>query len=82
MVDIPYEKQLKMKQKNLQELLSEYGKLEPIIGMEQPDYYRNKVQVPFQNERKGKVVYGFFKECSHKINILKFVKKAAIYNMP
>ena len=39
-----------------------------VIGMDDsPYYYRNKIQVPFQNERKGKVVYGFFKEYSHKI---------------
>ena len=46
-VDVPYDKQLKKKQQNLQELLGEFGKLEPIIGMDQPDNYRNKVHAVF-----------------------------------
>lgn len=37
------------------------------IGAKNPYNYRNKIQVPFAKDRKGNVVYGFYKENSHKI---------------
>ena len=33
---IPYEKQLKEKEKKVRKLLKDYGKPEPILGMEDP----------------------------------------------
>lgn len=37
------------------------------IGAKSPYNYRNKIQVPFAKDRKGNVVYGFYKENSHEI---------------
>ncbi len=37
------------------------------IGMEEPFWYRNKVQVPFANGPKGELLYGFYREGSHHI---------------
>ena len=37
------------------------------IGAKNPYNYRNKIQVPFTKDRKGNVVYGFYKENSHEI---------------
>lgn len=37
------------------------------IGAKNPYNYRNKIQVPFAKDRKGNVVYGFYKENSHEI---------------
>ena len=66
-VDIPYEKQLKKKQQNLQELLGEFGKLEPIIGMENPDHYRNKVHAVFGLDQKHRPIAGVYEEKTHRV---------------
>ena len=55
---VPYKEQLKKKQKMVNALLSKYGKVEPIIGMENPYYYRNKVHAVFDVERRGKHANG------------------------
>ena len=67
LIDIPYEKQLKMKQKNLNDLLGKYGKMEPIIGMENPDYYRNKVHAVFGLDGKKRQVAGVYEAKTHKV---------------
>ena len=66
-VDIPYEKQLKKKQQNLQGLLGEFGKLEPIIGMENPDHYRNKVHAVFGLDQKHRPIAGVYEEKTHRV---------------
>lgn len=66
-----YEAELKYKTKKVQEQLSKYAGIDievmPTIGMKNPEYYRNKVQVPFGSDRFGKVFYGFYKEGTHNI---------------
>lgn len=66
-VDIPYDKQLKKKQQNLQELLGEFGKLEPIIGMDNPDHYRNKVHAVFGLDQKHRPIAGVYEEKTHRV---------------
>ena len=66
-LDIPYEKQLEMKQKQLDELLKGICKVKPIIGMENPFYYRNKVHAVFTHDRKGNPISGIYQEGSHKV---------------
>ena len=66
-VDIPYDKQLKKKQQNLQELLGEFGKLEPIIGMDHPDNYRNKVHAVFGLDQKHRPIAGVYEEKTHRV---------------
>ncbi|WP_259455691.1 23S rRNA (uracil(1939)-C(5))-methyltransferase RlmD [Bacillus sp. PK3_68] len=68
---ISYEGQLQFKEKQVREVLTRIGKLEdvnvhPVLGMEEPWYYRNKAQVPV-GERNGKLIAGFFKPRSHEI---------------
>ena len=68
---LSYEGQLKFKEKQVREVMARIGKLEdvivhPIIGMEEPTHYRNKVQVPV-GEKDGKLVAGFFKPRTHVI---------------
>ena len=48
---VPYQDQLRKKQKITEGLLKKFGKVEPIIGMEDPYYYRNKVHAAFGRER-------------------------------
>ena len=68
---INYKAQLEYKTKRVKEALTRIGgvkaKVLPCLGMEQPYYYRNKIQMPYGKDRKGNVVYGFFKENSHEI---------------
>ncbi len=49
----------------------------PCLGMKDPYNYRNKIQMPFGRDRKGNVVYGFYRENSHEIIP---VKECAIEN--
>ena len=42
MLALPYEEQLRKKQKKIKKLLGNFGKPQPIIGMENPWHYRNK----------------------------------------
>lgn len=42
-----YEKQLNKKQREVKELLGSFGKVEPVIGMQEPFHYRNKVNATF-----------------------------------
>ena len=55
---IPYEKQLKEKEKEVRKLLKDYGKPEPILGMEDPYYYRNKVHATYKHMRNGDIAVG------------------------
>lgn len=46
-----YELQLKEKQKMVEGLLKKFCKVDQIIGMEKPYYYRNKVHAVFNHDR-------------------------------
>ncbi len=76
-LDKSYEKQLKLKQQQVTALLKPYGKLEGIVGMEDPFYYRHKVHAVFGRDRKGKVIKGVYKEGTH---ILVPVEKCLLEN--
>lgn len=62
-----YGEQLAKKQKQVSILLKKFGKLEPIIGMENPYYYRNKVHSVFDRDRKGNVICGNYEARTHKV---------------
>ncbi|URZ05140.1 23S rRNA (uracil(1939)-C(5))-methyltransferase RlmD [Clostridium felsineum] len=70
---LKYEKQLEFKKNKVTECLRRIAKvdLSPVkinetIGMETPNYYRNKVQLPV-GEVNGEVKIGFYRERSHDI---------------
>jgi 23S rRNA (uracil1939-C5)-methyltransferase len=62
-----YEADLKEKQKTVDALIKPFCKVEQIIGMENPKYYRNKVHVVFDHDRKGNPVSGVYEEGSHNV---------------
>jgi len=64
---IPYEKQLSMKQKEMEKLLGGFAKVYPIIGMEEPMHYRNKVHAVFDRDRKGNIISGVYEKNSHRV---------------
>lgn len=65
LLDLPYEKQLQIKQEQLQKLLKPYGRLESFIGMQKPVHYRHKVHAAFDRDRKGAVISGVYQEGTH-----------------
>lgn len=64
---IAYEQQLKAKQELVQKHLGEFMKPAPIIGMERPYHYRNKVHAVFGHVGKGKTVSGVYEMGTHRI---------------
>ena len=74
--ELSYEAQLEFKNKKVRgnleriggfspELLDEI--MEPICGMAEPFYYRNKAQFPIGTDKEGKIVTGFYAGRTHQI---------------
>ncbi len=68
---LSYEGQLKVKEKQVRDVLKRIGKLEdvkvhPVLGMKEPWRYRNKAQVPI-GEEEGGLIGGFYQQRSHQI---------------
>ena len=66
-INLPYEEQLKKKQKEMEKLLKKFGKVQPIIGMKNPYYYRNKVHAVFGFDKKLGVISGTYQPGTHRI---------------
>lgn len=64
---VEYQQQLKEKQQMISRLLRDNGHCEPIIGMENPYYYRNKVHAVYRHLRSGEIVAGTYQEGSHRV---------------
>lgn len=65
LLDVPYEKQVKKKEKQLQEQLRSFGRLETFIAMENPLHYRHKVKATFGRDQKGNIISGNYREGTH-----------------
>ena len=66
--NLSYERQLQWKQDRCQKLLGSFGKVLPILGMEHPYHYRNKVQAAFAwDKRGGKIISGVYQSGTHRI---------------
>ncbi len=65
--NMSYDRQLKWKQARCEILLKKFGKVEKIIGMENPYHYRNKVQAAFGRTKSGKIISGVYQSGSHRI---------------
>lgn len=74
--ELSYEAQLEFKNRKVRgnleriggfspELLDEV--MEPICGMDEPFYYRNKAQFPIGTDKEGKIVTGFYAGRTHQI---------------
>ena len=64
---ISYKEQLAVKQKKMNKLLKKLANVKPIIGMENPFYYRNKVHAVFDRDRKGNIICGTYEAKTHKV---------------
>ena len=74
--EMNYERQLRFKYDKVKNNLKRIGGfsddlldqvMEPIVGMEEPFYYRNKAQFPFGTNRDGEVITGFYAGRTHDI---------------
>ena len=74
--ELSYEAQLDFKTKKVYGNLERIGGfspefldtvIEPICGMEEPFYYRNKAQFPIGTDREGNIVTGFYAGRTHQI---------------
>ncbi len=76
---LDYKAQLRYKTKRVKEALTRIANVKqevlPCIGMDDPYNYRNKIQVPFNKDKRGIVKFGFYKENSH---IIMPIKECAI----
>ncbi|NLL78428.1 MAG: 23S rRNA (uracil(1939)-C(5))-methyltransferase RlmD [Clostridiales bacterium] len=73
---LSYEKQLLFKSNKVRNNLIRLGGfavelidriMEPVVGMENPYYYRNKAQFPFGYDRDGNIITGFYAGRTHSI---------------
>ena len=65
---MPYERQLREKQAFVQKAVGQFCKVRPIIGMDEPYHYRNKVHAVFDIERKrGGVISGIYAAGTHEV---------------
>lgn len=64
---MPYEEQLKKKQRAAEQFLKKYGKVCRITGMENPEHYRNKVHAAFAFHKGQGIVSGIYQEGTHHV---------------
>ena len=62
-----YEEQLQVKSAQFRMLMEPFGRPEPMIAMEEPTHYRNKVHAVFGEDRRHNVISGIYEEKSHRI---------------
>ena len=63
---VPYENQLREKEEMVRGLLKGVCPVKPIIGMENPYHYRNKVNAAFSRLRDGTIISGVYAEGTHR----------------
>ncbi len=73
---LSYEKQLEFKQQKIRNNLIRIGgfdptyvdeRMDPIVGMDEPFYYRNKAQYPVGTDKEGNIITGFYAGRTHSI---------------
>lgn len=67
LLDMPYQDQLNMKRRRVAALLSGVCNVDPMIGMENPSHYRNKVTAAFDIDRRGNHICGVYQKGTHNI---------------
>lgn len=64
---LPYETQISQKETQVINLLKDFGKVSPLIPMDDPYYYRNKIHATFQSDRRGKIISGIYQAGTHNV---------------
>ncbi len=63
---LSYKEQLEFKMDEVYDTLYTWGRIAPIVSMEDPTNYRNKTQVVF-DKQKGKIVSGIYQSGTHRV---------------
>ena len=71
-IDKPYKEQLDLKAAYVRKMLADIArsqeiKIEPVVGADEPMYYRNKVHSVFSRDGRGRIVRGMYREDSHTV---------------
>jgi 23S rRNA (uracil1939-C5)-methyltransferase len=64
---LSYEGQTEFKQKSIEKLMKQYHKVNDILTMHDPYYYRNKVHSTAAHDQKGKIISGIYEENTHRV---------------
>ena len=67
LTNMSYEEQLAFKQSRVQRLVGRFCPVRPIVGMDEPYCYRNKVQAAFGLDRGRRIVSGVYQSSTHRI---------------
>ncbi len=62
-----YEEQKLIKEKYVRKLMNGIAKVDPVIGMEEPWHYRNKVNAAFARRKNGEIISGIYEEGTHRV---------------
>ncbi len=65
--NMSYERQKAFKQAKVVKLFGKYCRVAPIVGMENPYHYRNKVSAAFGTTRSGMIISGVYQSSTHNI---------------
>lgn len=64
---LDYAQQCREKEKRLIRLLGSFGRVEPILAMENPYYYRGKVHAVIAQDRQGRPISGVYARGTHHV---------------
>ena len=64
---LSYEGQMEFKQKSVEKLMKQYHKVNEIIMMKEPYFYRNKVHSTLAYDKNGKIISGIYEENTHNV---------------
>ena len=68
---ISYDAELKIKEQKVRDAVARIAgldvKINPIIGAENPNHYRNKAQFPIAKDKDGNILMGFYGFHSHRV---------------
>lgn len=66
LMHMSYKEQLYFKEQLVKNIYKD-NEVMPVIGMESPFHYRNKVHATFANDKRGHIIAGFYEEKSHRV---------------
>ena len=67
LLNLSYPEQLQQKQAFMQGLFSKLCKVDPILGMEDPTHYRNKIYAALGKSADNRVISGLYQPSTHRL---------------
>jgi 23S rRNA (uracil1939-C5)-methyltransferase len=64
---LSYEGQSEYKQNTIEKRMKHYQKVNEILTMKEPYFYRNKVHSTVAHDQKGKIISGIYEENTHRV---------------